>query len=161
PMQFAFLGKGTGGKLLAAKKLAPKVIAETKKAEGGTLFKGRLFGDDGQLVFEVAKEPPATLAKQLKTTITRDAALMMQVEIRGGAYQEEEEEDPPPAPPPPVSAPTSDAAAVPATPSSEGAARFTARLKALLPAIQKELASATATGQEIRLRVSDANVFAR
>jgi hypothetical protein len=82
PMQFAFLGKGPGGKLLAAKKLAPNLIAEAKKAEGGTLFKGRLFGEDGTLVFEVAKEPPATLAAQLKRCIKEHAALTGEVVVR-------------------------------------------------------------------------------
>lgn len=42
-----------------------------------------------------------------------------------------------------------------------GAAEFTARLKALMPEIQKAQAAKSQTGNEIKLRVSEANVFAR
>ncbi len=90
PMQFAFLGKGTGGTLLAAKKLLPADIAEAKKKEGGTLVRGRLVGGDGALVFEVAKEPPANLAGQLKRSIKEHAGLTWEVEVRVKGDAEED-----------------------------------------------------------------------
>jgi hypothetical protein len=52
-------------------------------------------------------------------------------------------------------------AAPPGAAAGDGAARFTARLKALLPAIQKAQGDNTPAAQEIKLRVSQANVFAR
>src|SRR5262249_30285376 len=83
PMQFAMLPKGTEGKLLVARKIPPKEIAEQKKAVGATsVIKGRLVGEDGTLVFEVAKAPPATLLAQLKHRIKQDAGLTGPVEIR-------------------------------------------------------------------------------
>jgi hypothetical protein len=36
PMQFAFLPKGSEGKLLVAKKLVPKSVADTKKEIGAS-----------------------------------------------------------------------------------------------------------------------------
>ncbi len=92
PMQFAFLAKGTGGKLLAAKKVMPAAINEAKKETGSTaLFKGRLLGEDGHLVFEVAKEPPPTLAALLKRTIKEHAGLTADVIVRVKGDAEEEQ----------------------------------------------------------------------
>jgi hypothetical protein len=51
--------------------------------------------------------------------------------------------------------------APPGAAAGDGAARFTARLKALLPAIQKAQGDNTPAAQDIKLRVSQANVFAR
>ncbi len=90
PMQFAFLAKGIGGTLLAAKRLLPAPIAEAKKKEGGTLFRGRLVGEDGALVFEVAKEPPANLAAQLKHSIKEHTGLLVDVVVRVKGDAEEE-----------------------------------------------------------------------
>jgi hypothetical protein len=47
------------------------------------------------------------------------------------------------------------------SPSADGSAAFTARLKALLPAIQKSQAEGTPIAQEIKLRTSEANALAR
>jgi hypothetical protein len=96
PMQFAFLSKGTGGTLLASKKLLPAEIAEAKKKEGGTLIRGRLVAEDGQLVFEVAKEPHPALAAQLKRSIKEHAGLTWDVEVRvkGDAEEDDEAETP-------------------------------------------------------------------
>ena len=91
PMQFAFLPKGSEGKLLAGKKIPPKEIAETKKATGATaLFKGRCLGEEGTLVFYVAKEPPGTLRGQLKRRLKDEAGLTCPVEIRVRADAEAE-----------------------------------------------------------------------
>ena len=85
PMHFAFVAKGASdGTLLAAKIKVPAKQVNEAKAElgGGLIWRGRCFGEEGSLVFEVAKEPPSTLAKQLKTVISRDAGLTLRVEVR-------------------------------------------------------------------------------
>jgi hypothetical protein len=231
PMRFAFVVKGPAeGTLLVARKSIPaKEIAEAKKElGGGKVYRGRCAGEMGALVCEVAQEPPATLAKQLKGIITRDAGpLFKAVEFRVVAdlAEEEQGEAPPEGVPPPPSPPlAADKAAVlkrlsaligpyqaavaaqdtdlprmqslmvavkglvgnqdfaqagkvldeleplvaqgravrPGTPPvGDGAAPFTARLKALLPQIQQAQAGATPATQEIKLRVSEANTFAR
>jgi hypothetical protein len=232
PMRFAFVIKGPAeGTLLVARKSIPaKKIAEAKKElGGGKVYRGRCEGEMGALVCEVAQEPPATLAKQLKALITRDVGpLFKAVEFRVVADLAEEEEGeappegvpPPPRPPSPpgdaraavlkrlsalagpyqaaVAAQGPDGArmqslfgavkglvgnqdfaqagkvldeleplvagaqAAPAgAPSGDGAARFTARLKALLPQIQQAQAGNSPVGQEVKLRASEANTFAR
>jgi hypothetical protein len=82
-MQFAFFPKGSEGKLLVGKKVPPQQIAETKKATAASsVFKGRCVGEDGTLVFEVAKEPPGTLLGQLKKCLKDFAGLTCPVVIR-------------------------------------------------------------------------------
>jgi hypothetical protein len=94
PMQFAFLPKGSEGKLLVDKKVPPKVIADTKKETGATsVFKGRCVAEDGTLVFYVAKEPPGPLLGQLKKRLKDDAGLTCPVEIRVKADSEAESEE--------------------------------------------------------------------
>ncbi|HEX5273081.1 MAG TPA: hypothetical protein VFW33_21440 [Gemmataceae bacterium] len=128
PMQFAFLGKGTGGTLLAAKKIMPATIAEAKKEHGGSLFRGRLVGEDGHLVFEVAKEPPPVLTAQLKRTIKEHAGLTWDVTVRvkGDAEEEPKEEASDTAPPPPP-------------PPGAGREQVMARLQALTPRVKAAL----------------------
>jgi hypothetical protein len=112
PMQFAFLPKGSEGKLLVGKKIQPKQIAETKSATGASsVFKGRCVGEDGTLVFYVAKEPPATLLGQLKKRLKDDAGLVFPVEIRVNTDAEAE-------PAEGEGEPTADAAAAPSAPES-------------------------------------------
>src|SRR5215471_6667325 len=91
PMQFAFLPKGSEGKLLVAKKVPPKQIAETKKETGASsVFKGRCVGEDGTLVFYVAKEPPGTLLGQLRKRLKEDAGVTYPIEIRVSSDAEAE-----------------------------------------------------------------------
>src|SRR5262245_11501154 len=83
PMRFAFLPKGSAGKLLVAKKVPPQEIAETKKATGASsVFKGRCVGEGGTLVFYVAKEPPGTLLGQLRKRLKEDAGVTYPIEVR-------------------------------------------------------------------------------
>ena len=52
-------------------KVPAKEVNEAKaKLGGGLIWRGRCFGEDGALVFEVPKEPPSTLAPQLKKIIS-------------------------------------------------------------------------------------------
>jgi hypothetical protein len=86
PMNFALVAKGSNaGKLVLSKKklTATEVSAAKKEAGGGgTVFRGRCVGEEGKLIFELAKEPPATLDKQLRTIITKEAGLTLKVEAR-------------------------------------------------------------------------------
>jgi hypothetical protein len=91
PMQFAFLPKGSEGKLLVAKKVPLKQIAETKKETGASsVIKGRCVGEDGTLVFYVAKEPPGTLLGQLRKRLKEDAGVTYPIEIRVSSDAEAE-----------------------------------------------------------------------
>jgi hypothetical protein len=145
PQQFAFVVKGaTDGALVVGKHIAPKDVADAKKACGGTtVVRGRCHKEEGKLVFEVPEEPAATLEKQIKTVIHRDAGLSLQVEIRVVAGLQLDGEAPPAAPP---SAP----------PASDAAVLFAKRLKALTPAYQKAETSATAAGQQAKLLMDQA-----
>ncbi len=139
PMQFAFVSKGTEGKLLVGKKVAPKAIADAKKEVGGTaVVRGRLVVEDGVLVFEVAKEPPGTLAAQLKRRLKEDAGLTMPVETRVKADAEAQVDGEggavPAAPPPPPNG------AVPPPPADAAKAAVLKRLNALGAGIKAALA---------------------
>jgi hypothetical protein len=83
-MFFAFVGKGTDGKLIVSRtKIAPKEIAAAKKETGGSMaVTGRCFGDgSSSLVFLVAKPPPATLAAAIKKAAQRDAGVTISPDI--------------------------------------------------------------------------------
>src|SRR4051812_29045803 len=87
PISFAFVANGNDGSLLADKKKVPaaEATAARKELGGGTIIKGRCVGENGTLVFEVGKQPPATLAALIKKIIKRDAGLTHPVEIRVAA----------------------------------------------------------------------------
>src|SRR5438046_1728541 len=95
PLNFAFVGKGTSdGTLLVSKKTIPVTDINKAKAETGgkKVFRGRCIDEGGKLVFELAEEPPSTLAKQLKTVIHDAAGLTLQVETRMVAGLQEVEQ---------------------------------------------------------------------
>src|SRR5581483_7182486 len=115
-MMFAFAHKGSSGSLMMDRKITGKDAAKAKeKAGGGTVFRGRCFGEDGQMIFEVAKEPPAALEAAIRRTINLEAGLSLKVVVRFAADAEAEPSDlepqaktngtVPEAPPPPTSAP--------------------------------------------------------
>jgi serine/threonine protein kinase len=77
-MYFAFVAKGSsdGALVISKTKVQPALITDAKKKSGGTqVSKGACFGEDGKLVFEMAKEPPATMEATLKKVVQRDAGL--------------------------------------------------------------------------------------
>ncbi len=93
PSSFAFVAKGSDdGALVVSKKKvsAPEVEAAKKACGGKTVFRGRCFGEDDNLVFELSKEPPGTLAKQLKSVISQSAGLTLKVVTRAAAGLEDE-----------------------------------------------------------------------
>ena len=94
-MNFAFVAKGPNqGKLLVSKKrLTASEVAARKAAGGGKVFRGRCFGEDNKLVFELPKEPPTTLHKQLRNIITHAAGLILRVEARLAADLVAEDDD--------------------------------------------------------------------
>jgi hypothetical protein len=103
PMFFALVAKGSAdGALLVSKgAVPPKQITEAKaKCGGGTAFQGRCFGEDGKMVFELGKEPPATLAKQIRLLAMRDAGVSLVVITRcNDELESESAEDETDAPP--------------------------------------------------------------
>jgi hypothetical protein len=111
PMNFAFVAKGPNqGKLLVSKKrlTASEVAAARKAAGGGKVFRGRCFGEDNKLIFELPKEPPTTLHKQLRNIITHAAGLILRVEARLAAElvaEDDDDEAVPPTQPAPSAGP--------------------------------------------------------
>ncbi len=86
-MHFAFVAAGgsDGALVLSKTEIPPVLITAAKKKSGGTqVVKGMCFGEDRTLVFEMTKEPPATMAATLKKVIHRDANLVQHCECRVG-----------------------------------------------------------------------------
>jgi cardiolipin synthase len=95
PLAFAFVVNGsTDGALLVNKKISPAEVVQAKSDLGGTgkIIKGRVFWEDGLLVFGVAKEQSATAAKVLKTVLKTEAGLNPQFEFRVMANAEDIED---------------------------------------------------------------------
>src|SRR5262249_24523853 len=158
------------GRLLLARKppVPPKEIADAKKElGGGHVFLGRLRWENEEYVFEVGKEPPGTLANTIRTVIHNHAGLTAKVVIRVAADLAAEEAGAhaeagpygqavaaPPLPPPQADAQGNQAA-------KSDPARFVSRLKALSAQIQHAEGGTSPHGQEIKLRMSEVQVFAR
>src|SRR5262249_54701790 len=121
PMYFALVEKTQvkEGTLIVSKNPIPtKAITEAQKdlGGGGKIYKGRCVPDKtGLLIFETAKDPPATLAKTIKAVILRDAGLPLKVDTRKASdLVDDDSPDPAPASTGPSTTPkdnTSDAAA--------------------------------------------------
>jgi hypothetical protein len=96
-MFFAFVPKGSDGKLIVSKtKIPPKEIAEAKKEiGGGTPVTGKCFGDGGTMVFQVAKPAAPTLGPALKKVVKRDTGLTIdpEVQLAGDADADGDVED--------------------------------------------------------------------
>jgi hypothetical protein len=168
PIFFTLIEKGAAeGKLLLAAKhpIPAKEVNEARtELSGGAVFSGRCSWDGEQYVFETPKEPPSMLAHALKTIIHRDAGLVVKLDVRLAPDLAAEQTGVP-------------AAGVPGEPvvevrpsrppqaagqaSPDGATQFTARLKALLPEIQQAEAGTSPVSHEIKLRMGEADVFAR
>jgi hypothetical protein len=94
-MFFAFIPKGSDGKLiLSKKKIPPKEIADAKKELGGSnAIIGKCFGPIGNMVFQVVKQPPPTLEAALKKVAKRDSGLTVIPNVQLAADAEAEEPD--------------------------------------------------------------------
>jgi hypothetical protein len=92
-MRFAFVLKGSDGKLILSKaKIPPKQIAEARsEMGGGTLVTGKCSGPLNNLVFQVVKPPPSTLAAALKKVIKSEAGLTTAPEVQLAADADAEE----------------------------------------------------------------------
>jgi hypothetical protein len=118
---FAFVPKGSDGKLIVSKKkIPPKEIADAKKEiGGGTPVTGKCIGEGNTMVFHVAKPTAPALAAIVKKVIHRDALLNLVAEFlvasdadadepdaaaAGGAAAAAPKQTPPPAPPAPPAA---------------------------------------------------------
>jgi hypothetical protein len=94
-MFFAFVPKGSEGKLLVSKtKIPPKEIADAKKEiGGGAPVTGKCFGDGSGMVFQVAKQAAPTLAPALKKVVKRDTGLTIDPDVRQAGNDAEPEND--------------------------------------------------------------------
>src|SRR5262245_27601328 len=95
-MFFAFILKGTDGQLLISKtKIPPKAIAEAKKEIGGVPIAGKCSGPIDDMLFQVVKQPPATLGAALKKVVKRETGLTIvpNVQLAGDADGAEPEEN--------------------------------------------------------------------
>lgn len=93
-LRYALVARGAadGKLLLSKKKIAPSDLADAKKSSGGKLIsRGVCYGEDGKLVFESAKAPPATLPKLVKMFAKRDAGLMIMAIARQGGQLDDED----------------------------------------------------------------------
>jgi hypothetical protein len=84
-MYFALVLKGgTDGALMVGKqKIPPGDIADAKKRTGGSaLITGACFGEDGKMVFEVAKLPAGTVANAVKNIAKHSSGLTINPEFR-------------------------------------------------------------------------------
>src|SRR5262249_32183885 len=105
--------------------------------------------DDGLMVFEVPKEPPSSLANQLKKAIHRDAGLTMKVEVRFAAGVDEIEEGSNEVEAPPPGA----------AESRSRTSEFAARLKSLAPNYAKPVQHDDAPAVELKALFSQAKTL--
>ena len=169
PMFFAFVAKGTTeGVLMVGKmKIPAKEISAAKVESGGKkVYRGRCTGEDGKLVFELPKEPPGTLAKQLKKVIHESVGQQMQVETRVAADLQEEEGENEGAelgaiPEAPSLQPGATQQPPTTTQPDPAAARVAARLKALEPIMQRVAASNHPSAKDAKLAFSEAGAQIR
>jgi len=83
PCHFAFVVKGSVGKLLVGlKKPADKDVNEAKKALGGSLIRGICFGDGNTIVFQSSLVPNPAWEATVKKIAKADAGLMIDAEFR-------------------------------------------------------------------------------
>ena len=183
-MFFALIPKGGADGLLivSKRKIPPKQVAEAKaKIKSSAAVLGTCYGAEGKLIFETPKVPVPTWAAIVKKVAKRDAELTIAAEFRLGQdpdtmAEETEDEDleaaakktEMPLPPVPGQEPKAEEQKVPPPPppppgakAKDEAAAFAERLKALLPRLQKAQADKSPLAQDIKLRSSEAQVFAR
>jgi hypothetical protein len=93
-MFFAFLPRGSDGTLIVSKtKIPTKEIAEAKREMGGgTLVTGKCSGPLSELVFEVARKAPSTMAATLRKVVKRDTGLTIAPDVRLAGDEDEEDE---------------------------------------------------------------------
>jgi peptidoglycan hydrolase-like protein with peptidoglycan-binding domain len=137
-MFFAFVPKGSDGKLIVSKaKIPAKVIAEAKKEiGGGNAITGKCLGPIANMVFFVAKQAPPTMEAALKKVAKRDSGLSVIPEVQlAGDADAEEADDSAAAAAPPAGAPgATPAGAAQAAPPAAPAA---GNLKGIQVALQK------------------------
>src|SRR5258706_12560229 len=94
-MFFAFIPKGSDGKLIVSKnKIPAKELAEAKKeVGGGSPVTGKCFGASDSMVFQVAKPGAETLSASIRKAVQRDAGfkIIPEVQVAGGADGDEED----------------------------------------------------------------------
>ena len=158
-MYFAFVVKGgTDGALLVSKqKIPPTAIAEAKKKCGGsTVIKGACFGEEGKLVFETAKEPPATLGNAIKLVARRDTGLTIAPLCRVGTAPDLADEEP--AEHDSAAKPASAKSSAPADAKSESA--WKQKLAGITPSLKNVLAQKNELAARIKAEFGAAQALA-
>jgi len=92
PRNFLFIPGRELVLLVSRKKIGGSELNQAKeKAGGGKPVKGRCFGEEKTLVFEMTDNPPSGLDKKIKNAIKASAGLQMTVEVRqvGSVIEEE------------------------------------------------------------------------
>ena len=94
-MFFAFIPKGSEGKLIISKKkIPPKLIAEAKKEiGGGTAVTGKCNGPFDEMTFQVVKACAPSVSAAIKKVAKRDTGLTIipDIQLAGDADEDEEE----------------------------------------------------------------------
>jgi hypothetical protein len=94
-MFFAFVGKGTEGKLIVSRtKISSKEIAQAKKDTGGSMaVTGKCCGDGSSgLMFLVAKPAAATLGAAIKKAAHRDAGVTITPDVQLASDADDDED---------------------------------------------------------------------
>jgi hypothetical protein len=147
PMFFAFVMKGgTDGKLIVSKaRIPPKQIDGAKKETGGSaVLKGVCYGENGTLVFEMAKPAAPNVAAVTKNVLKAKAGLAIKVEYRVGRDEEtipESAEPDLPSDDAGKAVPGADGAAATAPGAADLDAEWKAKLAERTPAIKAALAA--------------------
>lgn len=82
-LSFAFIAKGTTGKLLVGRKIAnPDIVTAKSELGGGTIYTGKCIGEDGVLWFETAKAVPGTLGNTVRKVIKTEAGISLDALFR-------------------------------------------------------------------------------
>jgi hypothetical protein len=94
-MFFAFIPKGSDGKLMISKtKIKAKDLASARKESGGGApVTGKCFGDGHVMAFEVTKAAPGTLAAALKKAAHRDAGMAIVPDVRLASHADADDDD--------------------------------------------------------------------
>jgi hypothetical protein len=93
-MFFAFIPKGSEGKLIVSRKrIPPKAITDAKKEiGGGPPVTGKCIGPLDGMVFEVAKAPAPTLGAAIKKVAKRDTGLSLVPAVQTAADADADED---------------------------------------------------------------------
>ncbi|MBL8793976.1 MAG: hypothetical protein JNM56_08725 [Planctomycetia bacterium] len=83
PRNFALVVSAKPGLIVSRTKIGGAAVkTKQKECGGGTVLRGRCFGEDGLLVFETVTKPAGGLAAKLKQLVKKTTGLTLNVELR-------------------------------------------------------------------------------